>query len=319
MDLTGWIEGGQSADSDYIDVPEEPFGIPVAYWKAALIIFSFGLMAVTLVQLLAGGSPHVLGVLYSIPAILFAYFYRRKGVLIVYVLSMYYLGIVILFRYPNADDLIAALFRVVLLIAIALTVSHLTHFLLLEKRKYHAIFDNTEKGVILINTATRTITEVNQRFAEAMVMPADSCTKIRFEDIFDDSALVPGILSALNSRCSSYPVEVTLRRGDGSVWDAVLVGRRIASDHAVLTCIDITERKKADNLLRKCHSDTNLYLDILTHDINNMNSAALTSCRLLATRRQLPADGLFQKIQQSLEKIEDIIRNISVPVFCKKL
>jgi signal transduction histidine kinase len=166
--------------------------------------------------------------------------------------------------------------------------------------------------VILINTATRTITEVNQRFAEAMVMPADSCTKIRFEDIFDDSALVPGILSALNSRCSSYPVEVTLRRGDGSVWDAVLVGRRIASDHAVLTCIDITERKKADNLLRKCHSDTNLYLDILTHDINNMNSAALTSCRLLATRRQLPADGLFQKIQQSLEKIEDIIRNISV-------
>lgn len=314
--MTGTEQAGPrwppSDDADPVDVPEEPFGIPVAYWKAGLILFSFVLMAETLVLLLGGHTPHVIGALYAIPAILFAYFYRRKGVLIVYTLSMYFLGVVILFRYPSVDDIVAAAFRVVLLMAIALTVSYLTHFLLLEKRKYHAIFDNTENGVVVFNTETRIITEVNQRFARAAGFPAGRSSSVKLEDLFDDPYLVPTIVSSLNTTCSSPAVESVLRRGDGTVWDAVIVGRKIAADHAVLTFIDITERKKTDAELRQCHADSNLYLDILTHDINNMNAAALNAGRLLTPRLPEASADLFQKLQRSLEKIDDLIRNISL-------
>ena len=65
---------------------------------------------------------------------------------------------------------------------------------------------------------------------------------------------------------------------------AVIAARKISADHAVLTFIDITERRRLDEQLRQSHADTNLYLDILTHDINNINTASLNYGRILETR-----------------------------------
>ena len=42
---------------------------------------------------------------------------------------------------------------------------HLTTHLIREKRKYHAIFENTENGVLLVNLPDHAILEQNQRFA----------------------------------------------------------------------------------------------------------------------------------------------------------
>ena len=293
-------------------VPEEPFGIAVAYWKAALILFTFVLMAWTLILLLGGSTPHAIGALYAIPAILFAYFYRRKGVLIVYLLAMYFFGIVVLFRYPNTDDIFAAALRAILLIAIAFIVSYLTHYLILEKRKYHAIFDNTENGVIVVNIRDHTLTEMNQRFIHLAGYKSPQGDRITFESFLVDPAHVTGIFSALQTACSAPAVETTLRREDGSTWAAVIVGRKISADEAVLTFIDITERRRLDEALRQCNADSNLYLDILTHDINNMNTASLSYGRMLANRSGISRDALADKLVTSLEKTDETIRNVSV-------
>jgi len=297
--------------ADIVDVPEEPFGIPVRYWKAGLLIFTAVLMLATVALLVSGGSPHIIGALYAIPAILFAYFSRRRGVLIVYLLSMYFFMVVVLFRYPSADDIFAAALRSVLLIAIALTVSYLTQYLLLEKRKYHAIFDNTENGVIVVNYHTRTITEMNQRFA-TLIGYNPTKEYPAFASIMPDQMRVDNLFSPLNRGCITPSIECTLIRCDGSRWDAVIVGRKIAKDHAVLTFIDITERRKMDEELRRCNADSNLYLDILTHDINNMNTAGLNYSRMIASRAGMGSDPLAEKLVNSLGKTDTLIRNISV-------
>ena len=294
------------------DVPEEPFGIPGEYWKAALLLFTFILMTVTLLELIAGSTSHAVGALYTIPAILFAYFYRRKGVLIVYLLSMYYFCVVVVFRYPSTVYIFAAVFQAALLIAIALMVSYLTHYLILEKRKYHAIFDNTENGVIVVNIHTHAITEMNLRFAHLTCNESITKEGRKLEDFIHDPSHVAGIMEPLKSHCLTPAQETTLERFDGNTWDAVIVGRKISADHAVLTFIDITERRKLAEQVRQCNADSNLYLDILTHDINNMNTANLNYGRLLAHRAGLSRDTLADNLVGSLEKTDRIIRNISV-------
>lgn len=309
------MPGTHSSDQDPYEenfaVPEEPFGIPVAYWKAGLILFSFVLMAFTVVLLMSGGSPHMIGALYAIPAILFAYFYRRKGVLIVYLLAMFFFCAVILFRYPNGDDLFAAALRSILLIAIALTVSYLTHYLLLEKRKYHAIFDNTENGVVVLNLEDHTVTEMNQRFTRSVCLPRTGDEPVPLGTFIRDPEQISRIFSTLQSKCSSPAFETTLRRCDGTEWAAIIVGRKISSHHAVLTVVDITGKKKLDAELHQLHEDANLYLDILTHDINNINTASLNYGRLLEARAGDTRADLCANLVRSLEKSDEIIRNVS--------
>jgi PAS domain S-box-containing protein len=310
---TGTPDDQASADQywDAFAVPEEPFGIRQSYWKAGLSLFSVILMGATVLLLMRGNTPHVIGALYVIPAILYGYFYRRKGVLVVYLLSMFFFAMVVVFRYPLADDVFTAALSAVLLIATALTVSYLTHYLILEKRKYHAIFENTENGVILLHIADHRVMETNERFAYALGLPGGEIQGRNLAEFLKDPAPLSDLVTTLQSRCSTQTLELAMRRSDGCGWAAVIAARKISNDHAVLTFIDITERRKIDEELRQCHADTGLYLDILTHDINNINTASITYGRLLETRDGDARKEFSRKLILSLEKSDEIIRNVS--------
>jgi PAS domain S-box-containing protein len=294
-----------------ISVPEIPFGIRESYWKAGLIIFAVLLMLVTIVTLMAGVQPDTVGSLYVIPAILFAYFYRRRGVLLVYLLSMFYFAVVVLFRYPSGSDIVTAAIRSGLDVAVALIVSFLTAHLIREKRKYHAIFDNTENGVLLVSLTDQRILEMNQRFASALALTAKAVEGLSLETFIAEPAPLTRLLAHLDSHCSTPATEILMRRCDGSEWVAVVAARKIAADIAVLTFIDITERLNMEKLLQQLNDDANLYLDILTHDVNNINTASLNYGRLLLERPGVEKEVLSYKLIKSLEKSDEIIRNVS--------
>ncbi|MDD4138238.1 MAG: PAS domain-containing sensor histidine kinase [Methanoregula sp.] len=300
-----------TADDLNFPVPEEPFGIRHSYWTAGLLVFTFVLMAVTLVILMSGGTSLTISSLYLIPAILFPYFYRRKGVLAVCLLSMFYLAVVVLFCYTSVDDIFAALIRVLLLTAIALMVDYLTAHLIREMRKYHAIFENTENGVLLVNLPDHTILEQNLRFANALALPPGETQGRNLDDFVVDNSTLAPLFSTLDVHCNVPSTETVMRRGDGSLWVAVIAARKISTDHAVLTFIDITGRRQLDDQLKQCHAETSLYLDILTHDINNINTASLNYGRLLEVSTGEARADISRKLIRALEKSDDIIRNIS--------
>ena len=299
------------SDDPDSSVPEEPFGISHLYWKAGLILFTFILMAATIAIMLADGSLFFIGIMYVIPSILFAYFYRRKGVLAVFLLSVFYICVIMLYRNQSVDDLITAIIRILLFTAIALFISYLTAHLMREKRKYHAIFENTENGVLLVNLPDHTILELNERFASVLALPAGEIEGRKLEEFIVDNGTLAPMFSALGTHCSVPTTEFVMRRGDGSLWVAVIAARRISEDHVVMTFIDITERSRLNEQLKQSQADTSLYLDILTHDINNINTASLNYGKLLETRAGEARAELSRKLIQSLDKSSDIIRNIS--------
>lgn len=294
-----------------MSVPEVPFGIREAYWKAGLVVFTLLLAAATVIILMKGAPPNAIGSLYVIPAILFAYFYRRRGVLIVYLLAMFQFAVVVLFRYPLVDDLSAAAIRTGLLIAVALMVSFLTAHLVREKRKYHAIFDSTENGVLIVRLTDHRIMEMNQRFARSTGLSRAAVEGQSLGMFIADPGPFIRYIDGINADCNPPPSELVMRRSDGTEWAAVVAARKIAADLAVLTFIDITERRIAEDRLRQCNLDANLYLDILTHDINNINTASLNYGRLLREWPGMEKGELCHNLIHSLNKSDEIIRNVS--------
>jgi two-component system sensor histidine kinase KdpD len=62
----------------------------------------------------------------------------------------------------------------------------------------------------------------------------------------------------------------------------------------------------------KARDEANLYLDIMTHDINNVNQTALGYILLLSEPGDEPRDQLLGKLENAVTKSSDIIRQVSV-------
>ncbi len=61
-------------------------------------------------------------------------------------------------------------------------------------------------------------------------------------------------------------------------------------DEIMESNVDITERKRAEEALADAKSQAELYVDIMAHDINNLNQISLMNLELLQTEENLTAD-----------------------------
>ncbi|MDN5340280.1 MAG: hypothetical protein PWQ30_1389 [Euryarchaeota archaeon] len=75
---------------------------------------------------------------------------------------------------------------------------------------------------------------------------------------------------------------------------------------------DITERIFAEERLRKAHDEANLYLDIMTHDINNANAVALGYADLLETTLDAGEEReMVRKLRAGVDRSIEIIQNVT--------
>ena len=298
-------------DDHIFSAPEMPFGVDERWWTTALIFFSIILIIATVVVLFAGVSAVYLSILFAVPSILFPYFFRRKGVLVVYLLAVFYFAITAWFRYPALYELWLTALQSVLFIAIALIVSYLTEHLLEESRKYRAIFDNTENGVVMVERETLAIRESNQRFAAALQLTEDAVTGKPLGSFLSDVSTRDRLIRCLREAFPVPTQEATLVQKDGGMWTAVVASRRISPEYAVLTFINVTERKKADEQVRELKEEADLYLDIMTHDLNNLNTVSLNTAALLAGSAGDAGRRDAADLLRALEKSNEIIQNVS--------
>lgn len=74
---------------------------------------------------------------------------------------------------------------------------------------------------------------------------------------------------------------------------------------------DITDRIKVEERLRAAHDEANLYLDIMVHDINNANVAALGYTDLLAEELEGNKKHMIRKLRGGISRSIEIIQNVS--------
>ena len=86
---------------------------------------------------------------------------------------------------------------------------------------------------------------------------------------------------------------------------------------AVVTFSDITERKKYEEALKESKAETDLYIDLMSHDINNMNQIALTYLEMAIEK--LRSEGtisgcdriLLSKPYEMINSSSGLIGNVS--------
>ena len=81
---------------------------------------------------------------------------------------------------------------------------------------------------------------------------------------------------------SRYEVKILTRSGEDDRWldiAAALIEYN-GCPAGLMTAFDITERKQAEAALQDAKQQAELYLDLMGHDINNMNQIALGSLEL---------------------------------------
>ncbi len=113
----------------------------------------------------------------------------------------------------------------------------------------------------------------------------------------DDRELVRRDLNeVLAQKNPGRPTEFRIRKADGSYVDVESIGVNLIDtpgvDGVVITTRPITERKQAEENLKKAKEQAELYLDLMGHDINNMHQIAMG---YLEFAREMADPGSGQK------------------------
>ncbi len=110
---------------------------------------------------------------------------------------------------------------------------------------------------------------------------------------------------------SHYEVKIITRSGDDRWLDiAAALIEYNGRPAGLMTAFDITERKKAKDALVEAKQQAELYLDLMGHDINNMNQIALGYLELAEETRDEKAASVVSKALEMLKSSSALISNL---------
>ncbi|NYT05790.1 MAG: PAS domain S-box protein [Methanomicrobiales archaeon] len=217
-------------------------------WPAAIGLSTVLAVAVAWIALVLGHTtvfPHI----FYIPIILAAYRYPRAGVPFTIVLAASYLVLVLAFT-PVSAELLGAVIRTLIFIAIAAIVAGLAGALHAEQQKYRTMFEHTGAATALIRN-DGTIAMVNREWQHLLGYAAEDCTGRPWQTILapEDRERFSGVLP----ENSDEPFELHLAGRDGMPLDVIGTSGSVPdAGMAVLSFFDITDKKRME--------ETNLFL-----------------------------------------------------------
>ncbi len=110
-----------------------------------------------------------------------------------------------------------------------------------------------------------------------------------------------------------YEVKIVTKQGDLRWWDLASSNMGYRGKPSILvTGLDITDRKMAENALDDARSQAELYVDILSHDIGNMNQAMMGYLEI-ALELNEGNEGMRELIERPMEIIQNsasLINNV---------
>ena len=190
-------------------------------------------------------APHLL----YIPVVIAAYWYPSRGPVFAVVIAALYLGIVYFFAQGAIPEVLTASIKCYVLIGVAVVVSSLATHMRKNELKYRGIFNNSEAGVGLIGLSNLAIAEVNDRFASILGYNQYELQSMSFSDLWVDPGRREVFLKKLEKDDMADNIETRfLTKDKGPAWVLVSAGK-LPDSQFVCTIIDISDRKKAEELL----------------------------------------------------------------------
>ena len=195
------------------------------------------------------GTNDVAPNLFYIPVVIAAYWYPHRGPVFAVIISCVYMALVWFFLGSDPWMLVSSSVICYVLIGVSVVVSSLATHMRRNEVKYRGIFNHSEAGVGLVNLSSLTIKEANQRFCDLLGYDREKITAIPFGDLWADAGHKENFFLALKTRGSIENLETRFcSRSEGERWVLLSAGK-LPGNEFVVTLVDITGRKKAEELL----------------------------------------------------------------------
>lgn len=224
---------------------------------------------------LLAGVTIVLPHLFYLPIILAAYWYPRRGTIFSLALSLGYLALTLPFTGSDVGTTVSVISRAVVFAAVGAAVSLLSLRLREQEERYRGIFDNSEAGTFIVapGESGPRIEETNYVGAALLGFTTKNLAGKHVAGIFEDPAAWEALKEDVDRNGTVYEYETTLLRIDGAAVQVLVSAGRLPGERVVLTLVDITARKNAEDALRQ----TNAKLNMLGHLTRNDLAAAVSA------------------------------------------
>ncbi|WP_301677168.1 sensor histidine kinase [Methanoculleus methanifontis] len=271
----------------------------------------------------------MLGTVFShffyIPIILTALWWEKRSILVAILLG----GLVVISSLFYRPELLTLndYGRALMFVVIAFVVASLSEQLKGREQEVKRQRDLVQRyldvaGVLFVAIGTdHTIRLVNRHGCEMLGYREE---ELLGKDWFD--TVVPGAFREARrqtfneaiARKNTLPEQrehpVVTRSGDELIlaWqDTVLTGDDGGPIGIIGSGADITDRIRAEEEQREAHDEANLYLDIMTHDINNANAVALGYADLLEATLDGGEQEMIRKLRNGVGRSIEIIQNVT--------
>ena len=287
------------------------------YISIGIVIFLFLLMEITY-QMIFESTIMVLSHIFYFPVIIIPFLYPKKGILISTAVAALYLAIVYLMTSPDFTVIVSATMQFYVYVSVAVLVAIISGKIRRDRIKFRSIFDYSENGICVADEKSGRILEKNKKFDQILKKMGIPESDISLLSVFGKEKQWEDFLSVLNMKNSVENYEVLVSEIKEEPYYALISASKLPEGIIVLSLTDVTDNKRyAEDILRlnrsltKANNESNLYIDILTHDINNANTAAQGFAELLyetvSDEDRLYFERMMEGIRQSSNIIDKVV------------
>jgi len=191
-----------------------------------------------------------------------------------------------------------------------------------SEEKYRMLIDSALQGIAILQGDPFSISFANPALAKILGYLVSELTNLQPSELEyilhheDRATIFQRFRDILEGRSTPEHFEARVTRKDGELlWLELTAGKvTYAGEPAVQAAfVDVTDRKKAEMRIRTANERSNLYLDILGHDITNQMQAILGGAALLRHTAGGPGvAGQLDQILESAEKCAKIITKVKM-------
>jgi PAS domain S-box-containing protein len=227
--------------------------------------------------------------------------------LFAFLVTAIYLWIIYFFMGASMPDIVAALFKSIIMVGVAAVVSTLSLNLQKSEAKYRGIFNNSEAGTGLIDAQNLSIIEVNQRFASILGYSREEIHDVTFSQVWVNAAERDLFFGRLNKEgVENFETRFTAKTQE-TRW--VLLAAGMLPDHLfVCTMVDITDRKQMEaaqkTALQQIERNIEQFAILGDHIRNPLAVIVGLTCML--------AEDIASKVMVQAKEIDRIITQIDI-------
>jgi PAS domain S-box-containing protein len=188
-----------------------------------------------------------------------------------------------------------------------------------SEERFRQLADNSPIPMA-INDKDDNITYLNRKFIEVFGYTLEDIPHLKYwwpraypDPVYRDDAIKrweKGVEEAVRESKEIGPIDYTVTCKDGTVRYTEISGVPIGDKELVLLQ-DVTERKRAEAEIESAKQESELYLDLMGHDINNMHQIALGYLELASSMPASEEQEVFiNKSVEVLQRSAQLISNV---------